>query len=148
MQPWVHPLYKFIPFFADKMPFASTKCIEKTPPCYFFRKVIVYFYIIFRIEDTLLKTKDYQVILKELLKDEKAVFIFTSGNDKNLYVAKEELLEIAKRYTKNSQIYAQELEDAMDCVKEKYEERVMFVVGSFYIYGTVIEKLKGSDKND
>ncbi len=97
---------------------------------------------------SILKTKDYQVILKELLKDEKAVFIFTSGNDKNLYVAKGELLEIAKRYTKNSQIYAQELEDAMDCVKEKYEERVTFVVGSFYIYGTVIEKLKGSDKND
>lgn len=97
---------------------------------------------------SILKTKDYEVILKELLKDEKAVFVFTSGNDENLYVAKEKLLEIAKKYTRNPQMDAQELEDAIDFVQTKYKKYVTFIVGSFYIYGTVIEKLKGCDKND
>ncbi len=97
---------------------------------------------------SILKTKDYEVILKELLKDEKAFFVFTSGNDENLYVAKEKLLEIAKKYTRNPQMDAQELEDAIDFVQTKYKKYVTFIVGSFYIYGTVIEKLKGCDKND
>ena len=97
---------------------------------------------------SVLKTKDYKAILKELLKDEKAIFIFTSGNDENSYVAKEELLKIAKEYTKSSRVEAQELEDAIDFVQAKYKKYVTFIVGSFYIYGTVIEKLKGSDKND
>ena len=63
---------------------------------------------------SVLKTKDYKAILKELLKDEKAIFIFTSGNDENSYVAKEELLKIAKEYTKSSRVEAQELEDAIE----------------------------------
>ena len=32
MQPWVHPRYRFMPFCADKIPFASTKCILRPPP--------------------------------------------------------------------------------------------------------------------
>ncbi len=97
---------------------------------------------------SILKTKDYEAILKELLKDEKAIFIFTSGNDENSYVAKEKLLEVAKKYTKNSQMYARNLEDALNLVQATYKKYVTFIVGSFYVYGTVMEKLKGRDKND
>jgi len=96
---------------------------------------------------SILKTKDYKMILKELLKDEKSVFIFTDGNNKDIYVPKEELLEIAKKYTNNERLYAQDLEKSIDLVKEKYKRDVIFLVGSFYIYGTVIEKLK-DDNND
>lgn len=96
---------------------------------------------------SILKTKEYKMILKEILKDEKSVFIFTDGNDKERYVSKEELLETAKEYTNNEKIYVQDLENAIDLVKEKYKSDVIFFVGSFYIYGTVIQKLK-EDKND
>ena len=91
---------------------------------------------------SILKTKDYKMILKELLKDENSVFIFTDGIDKEGYVSKEELIETAKKYTNNENLYIKDLEDAVDFVKDKYHNDVIFFVGSFYIYGTVIRKLK------
>jgi len=96
---------------------------------------------------SILKTKDYKMILKELLKNEKSVFIFTDGNNKDKYMSKEELLETAKKYTNNKRLYIQNLEDAIDFAKEKYINDVIFFVGSFYVYGTVTQKLK-EDKND
>ena len=53
------------------------------------------------------------MILRELLKDEKSIFIFTSGNDEERYISKEELLETAKKYTNNKELYIQELENAI-----------------------------------
>lgn len=96
---------------------------------------------------SILNSKDYDMILKNLLKDEKSVFIFTDGNNKESYVAKEELLKTAKKYTKNSNLYTYELEEAIDFVCENYEEDVVFFVGSFYIYGTVQMLLK-EEKDD
>ena len=96
---------------------------------------------------SILKTKDYKMILKELLKKQKSIFIFTDGNNKDIYVSKEELLETAKGYTNNKKFYIQNLEDAIDFVKEKHINDVIFFVGSFYVYGTVTQKLK-EDKND
>lgn len=96
---------------------------------------------------SILKRKDYKMILKELLKDEKSVFILTDGNDKEIYASKKELLETARKYTKNEKLYSKDLGEAIDIVKEKYIDDVIFFVGSFYIYGTVIEKLK-EYKND
>lgn len=96
---------------------------------------------------SILKTKDYKMILKELLKDNKSVFIFTSGNDKNRYLSKEELLESAKKYTNNKRLYIKDLKEAIDFVKEKYMNDVLFFVGSFYVYGTIIQKLN-DDKNE
>ncbi len=96
---------------------------------------------------SILKTKDYVTILKELLQDSNSIFVFTSGNNKDEYVAKEDLLEEAKKLTNPQNLYAQELEDALDFAQENYPNHVIFIVGSFYIYGTVIEKLR-NDKND
>ena len=91
---------------------------------------------------SILKTKDHNMILRELLKDEKSIFIFTSGNDEERYISKEELLETAKKYTNNKELYIQELESAIDLVKEKYMNKAIFFVGSFYVYGTVTKKLE------
>lgn len=91
---------------------------------------------------SILKTKDYKMILQQLLEDEKSVFIFTDGNDKERYVAKEELLETAKKYTNNEKLYVQDLQKSIDFVKENYTNDVIFFVGSFYIYGTVTKKLE------
>ena len=71
-----------------------------------------------------------------------SVFIFTDGIDKERYVSKEELIETAKKYTNNENLYIKDLEDAVDFVKEKYHNDVIFFVGSLYIYGTVIRRLK------
>lgn len=90
---------------------------------------------------SILKTKDYEMILKELLKDENAVFIFTDGNDKNKFVEKEVLIEIAKNYSRNENLYTIELNNVVKFVKEKYSDRVTFFVGSFYVYGDVVKKV-------
>ena len=102
---------------------------------------------------SILKTKDYKTVLTNLLKDKTSEFIFTDGNDKNIYVEKEELLRTAEEilaFQKDEKIgnneglpklYPKDLEEAIDFVKENCQDKVIFFVGSFYIYGTVMEKL-------
>lgn len=96
---------------------------------------------------SILKTKDYKAVLKELLKDEKSIFIFTDGNNKKEYVTKEELLETAKKYTDNKNMYIEELKQSINTIKKEHKNKVIFIIGSFYIYGTVLKYLK-DDKND
>lgn len=96
---------------------------------------------------SILKNKDYTAILQQLLRDEKSIFIFTSGNNETEYITKEELLEIAKLHTNNTNLYAEDLQDAIKMVKEKYKTHITFIVGSFYIYGKVNDCLTGN-KND
>ena len=91
---------------------------------------------------SILKTKDYEMILKEILKTENSIFIFTSGNDENKFVKKEILLEIAKQYTSNKNIYTMELKDVIEFIKEEYSNCVSFFVGSFYVYGDIHKKVK------
>lgn len=90
---------------------------------------------------SILKNKDYHTVLKELLEDNQSTFIFTSGNDEMRYVSKEELLETAKGYTSNEKLYAKELKDAIDLVKNQYTDCVTFIIGSFYIYGSVMGEI-------
>ena len=90
---------------------------------------------------SILKTKDYKEVLKRLLKDEESNFILTSGNDEERYVASEELYKVAREITKTDKIYKKSLEDAILYAK-KQKSKVTFIVGSFYIYGDVIETLK------
>ena len=89
---------------------------------------------------SILKRKDYKTMLKILLKDEDGIFIFTDGNDKEKYEEKEELLRIAKENTSNKNLYAMDLKDAIN-LATTYKDKVTFIVGSFYIYGTVIDEI-------
>lgn len=99
---------------------------------------------------SILKTKDYKSVLKELLNKNDSIFIFTDGIDKEKYVSKEELLKtseaILKENNKTIEMYIQELKEAIDFVIEKFKDKVIFFVGSFYIYGTVMEKINDSIK--
>lgn len=90
---------------------------------------------------SILKRKDYESMLKLILKDEKSIFIFTDGNNKEMYEPKEELLKIAKKCTTNQNLYIEDLETAINLTKEKYSKYVTFIIGSFYIYGDVINYL-------
>ena len=89
---------------------------------------------------SILKRKDYKTMLKILLKDEDGIFIFTDGNDKEKYEEKEELLRIAKENTSNKNLFTMDLKDAIN-LATTYKDSVTFIVGSFYIYGTVIDEI-------
>ncbi len=93
---------------------------------------------------SILKTKDYKTIIERLLK-QKGTFIFTSGNDENRYVSKEDLLDEAKKY-KLEDIFAYDLEEAISESLNKYKDQVICIIGSFYVYGNVkkyLDKLNG-----
>lgn len=95
---------------------------------------------------SILKTKDYKMILKELLLEDNSVFVFTDGNDKSKFVSKEIMYDFAKEYDKNKEIYKKELEDSIDFIRENYKDYVIFFIGSFYVYGDVIRKIGGIEK--
>lgn len=90
---------------------------------------------------SILERKDYEKMIQILMKDEKAEFIFTSGNNPNRYTSKEKLYNIALKYRKNQKIYMKELEYTIDDVLKENNNSVNFIVGSFYIYRTVINKM-------
>lgn len=111
---------------------------------------------------SLLKTKDYQKYLDEILKEENSRFIFTSGNDNGRFFSKEELHDEAYKILSNNidktqkdidaKIYKMELEQVIKMCNENsnleknreiriLENDIVFFIGSFYIYKTVIDGL-------
>ena len=114
---------------------------------------------------SLLRTKDYKKYLDEILKEENSRFIFTSGNDSERFFSKEELYDEAYKILSNNidstqkninknitqKIYKMKLEQAIKiCRKNDLEESlefeilendIIFFIGSFYIYKTVIDGL-------
>ena len=90
----------------------------------------------------ILQTKDYKAVLNKLINFDNSTFIFTNGNDESRYVKKEELLEYAKTVSTKNSYYTMELKDAINFAKKEYKNKIVFVLGSFYIYGDVLELLK------
>lgn len=86
---------------------------------------------------SILKTKDYENILMQLSEDKEAIFFLTSGKDEKRYVSKEELYNKAKKYINSSNLFLESLEEAVNIAKKNYEERIIFIVGSFYIYKNI-----------
>lgn len=91
---------------------------------------------------SILKTKDYSTILKELSSDKNAIFYFTDGIPEKPYLPAEKLANEATKYLKQNIIYEKKLQDAIKEAKETYKDRTIFIIGSFYIYKKVIETLK------
>lgn len=93
---------------------------------------------------SILKTKDYKTVIKELMEDNKAIFIFTDGtkeqDEVKCYVKKEELYNEALQYRKEN-LFMDSLENALSKCKTEYKDKTIFVVGSFYTYSEVIENL-------
>ena len=85
----------------------------------------------------ILKTKDYKTILRKICEDKEAVFILTTGNDKNRYVAKEDLYNVAKEYLDENNIYKKEFEEAVKFAQAQFSDRAILIVGSFYVYKKV-----------
>ena len=93
---------------------------------------------------SILKRKDYKTVIKLLMQEKNSKFIFTSGNDINTYTSKEELYNEAKKYSSDN-IYMCDLEKTIQDI-QKYKNGVFFIVGSFYIYDTVIANCRHERK--
>ena len=91
---------------------------------------------------SILQTKDYNTIIKELSEDNEAVFYFTNGVQDRPYVPAKTLKEEAIKYIEEERVNARNLEEAIKEVKEKYKDRTIFIIGSFYVYKNVIKALK------
>ena len=94
---------------------------------------------------SILKTKDYKTVIKELMEDTESIFIFTDGakekDEVRCYREKEMLYEEALKYRKEN-LYMNSLEDAIKSAKKEHYDSIIFVIGSFYTYSEVIQILK------
>lgn len=94
---------------------------------------------------SILKTKDYKTVIKELIEDKESIFIFTDGtkeqDEVKCYVKKEDLYNEALKYRKEN-LFMDSLENALSKCKTEYKDKTIFVIGSFYTYSEVIENLK------
>ena len=97
---------------------------------------------------SILKRKNYEKMLQLLAEDKESIFILTSGNDEERYTSSDELYKTAIKYKEKNKIFTKKLEDAIEGVMNNKTNTANFVVGSFYTYGTVVNKIKGlpSDK--
>ena len=91
---------------------------------------------------SILKRKDYKKILELLSKDSNATFVFTSGNDEERYTSKDELFEYMKKFVGKNKIYKKNLKEAIVDAMNSEDNIVNLIVGSFYIYGTVVDEIK------
>lgn len=89
---------------------------------------------------SVLKSKDYHKIIEDIL-DKDNIYIFTDGNDKNLFTEKHLMYEYAKGLNDKAEIYEMELQEAIEFCEEK-TDYVSFVIGSFYIYDDIKKFLK------
>ena len=89
---------------------------------------------------SVLKSKDYHKIIEDIL-DKDNVYIFTNGNDKNLFTDKHLMYEYAKKLNDKAEMYEMDLEKAIQFCKDRMNH-VSFVIGSFYVYDDVKNFLK------
>lgn len=85
---------------------------------------------------SLLKTKDFKKIVKLLLEENNnSYFYFTDGNDKTKYVSKEDLYNEAIKYSLNKDnLFKKDLLESIKEAMKKYDEELILIIGSFYIY--------------
>ena len=91
---------------------------------------------------SILNRKDYKKMLELLSKDREAIFIMTSGNDAERYTTKEELYNCMSENIEKNRIYKYELDEAIANSMQQKDDTVYFVIGSFYVYGDVVNLIK------
>lgn len=96
---------------------------------------------------SILERKDYDKMLKLLSEDTDAKYVLTSGNNPESYATSDELYECMKKYTAKENISKNNIENAIEDAMNGDLDVVNLVVGSFYTYGTVVDKIE-EIKND
>ena len=116
---------------------AAIKNLKETIQQYYHKDKKVYIL-------SILKTKDYKTVVKELMEDTESIFIFTDGtkqqDEVKCYVKKEDLYKEALQYRKEN-LFMDSLENALLKCKTDYKDKTIFIIGSFYTYSEVIENL-------
>ena len=96
---------------------------------------------------SILKRKDYNKMLKIISEDKNALFVLTSGNNPDIYTSNDELYECMKKFVDSDKIYKKSLDNAIEDAFKNSVNTVYLTIGSFYTYGTVINKIKEIRKN-
>lgn len=91
---------------------------------------------------SLLETKDFTTIIKQISDDKDAIFFFTNGNTSRPYVPGKKLCKIAQDYISMNRTFSGNLESAINLAKKLYYDRTIFIIGSFYIYKDVKDILE------
>ena len=115
--------------------------LQKMVPMYYSEMKRVYIV-------SILKSKDYKKMLKILANDNEAKYVLTSGNDPERYVSGNDLYECMKDYVGEDRIKIQPLESAILNTQNNEENVVNLVVGSFYVYGDVINAIRKMNKEE
>ncbi len=84
---------------------------------------------------SVLKSKEYKRIVEKILNDDD-IYIFTNGNDKNLFTDSHLMYEYAKKLNDKVEVYEMELGKAIQFCKKRLDF-ISFVIGSFYVYDDV-----------
>ena len=90
----------------------------------------------------ILKRKDYNKMLKLLAEDKNALYVLTSGNATDGYATCDELYECMKKYVPIYNICKKSLADAIEDAMSSEPNIANFIIGSFYMYGTVVNKIE------
>ena len=90
----------------------------------------------------ILKRKDYEKMVKVLLQDKDAEIILTSGIEGKKYATAQELYEVALKNSRGPNIKMMALYEAIEYSFKQSLDTTSFIVGSFYTYGKVLNKIK------
>lgn len=91
---------------------------------------------------SILSTKDYKTIIRNLCDDKESIYFFTNGVKDKPYIKNKDLYNEAKKYIDEENLNMIELKEGIELAKEKYSDRVILIVGSFYIYKSVLRAKK------
>ena len=93
---------------------------------------------------SILGTKDYKTIVKKLVqKYNNDEFYFTDGVSDRKFIDSSELMKVAKENNENGIYNSGELVKTIEKVTKKYRNsnKIIFIIGSFYIYKEVVDTI-------
>ena len=92
---------------------------------------------------SIIKTKDYQKMINTLFNNyPNSTFIFTSGNNEKKFFSKETLYTYANDVKNKLDLNVILKKDEIINLKNHISNNVNFIIGSFYVYNTVINLFK------
>ena len=92
---------------------------------------------------SIIKTKDYQKMINTLFNNyPNSTFIFTSGNNEKKFFSKETLYTYANDVKNKLDLNVILKKDEIINIKNHISNNVNFIIGSFYVYNTVINLFK------
>ena len=92
---------------------------------------------------SIIKTKDYKKMIDTLFNNyPNSTFIFTSGNNEKKFFSNEILFTYANNVKTNLKLNAILKKDEIININNHLSNDVNFIIGSFYVYNTVINLFK------